>query len=231
MSNVSSQQHILLVDDDNDLRSALSEQLQFDKHFKVSEAETGQAGIDFATHKSNAVDIIILDVGLPDYDGREVCRNMRKLDVLCPIVMLTAQDTDRDTIAGFEAGANDYVSKPFKFAVLLARIQTHLNQYAQSEHATVKIGPYAFKISAKTLTDENGEQIRLTDKEANILRVLKKAGCPVDRRTLLDEIWGYNSAVTTHTLETHIYRLRQKIEKDPSNATILVRGEEGYALK
>lgn len=231
MSNQDNKPHILLVDDDDDLRSALSEQLAFDQAFKVSEANTGQSGIDFVTNKDNAVDLVILDVGLPDYDGRDACKTMREMKVLCPILMLTAQDTDHDTIRGLEAGANDYISKPFKFAVLLARIQTHLHQFAQSEHATFKIGPYVFKGSAKTLTDSENRVIRLTDKETNILRFLYTAGKPVDRNTLLDEVWGYNNAVTTHTLETHIYRLRQKIEKDPSNAKLIVRTEEGYKLQ
>jgi DNA-binding response OmpR family regulator len=223
--------HILLVDDDADLREALAEQLLHDRQFVVSQVADGMSGVEFMTQKSEIVDLVILDVGLPDEDGRNICSMMRKQGVTCPILMLTAQDTDMDTIRGLEAGANDYISKPFKFSVLLARIQTHLRQYAQSEHATVKIGPYAFKIAARTLTDKKGTVIRLTDKESNILQFLYKAQKPVNKDILLDKIWGYNSNVTTHTLETHIYRLRQKIEQDPSNATLLLRDEDGYLLK
>ena len=112
--------------------------------------------------------------------------------------------------------------KPFKFAVLLARIRAHLRQHEQSEDATFSIGPYTFRPSAKLLLDEKGAKVRLTEKETSILKYLYRTGeKPVGRRdVLLHEVWGYNSGVTTHTLETHIYRLRQKIERDPSNAEL-----------
>ena len=94
-------------------------------------------------------DLIILDVGLPDMDGREVCRLMRKSGVKCPILMLTGHTTDADTILGLDAGANDYVAKPFKFAVLLARIRAQLRQHEQSEDAVFTIGPYSFRPAMK----------------------------------------------------------------------------------
>ena len=141
------------------------------------------------------------------------------------------QDSDSDTILGLEAGANDYVTKPFKFAVLLARIRAQLRQYEQSESATFVIGPYTFKPAAKLMLDENDGKIRLTEKETNILKYLYRSGEKVvTRDILLHEVWGYNSGVTTHTLETHIYRLRQKIERDPSNAELLVTEQGGYKL-
>ena len=145
--------------------------------------------------------------------------------------MLTVHDTDADTILGLEAGANDYVTKPFRFAVLLARIRAQLRQYEQSEDATFNVGPYVFKPAQKLLTDGDGKKIRLTEKEAAIIRYLFRAGQKaVTRDELLEEVWGYNSGVTTHTLETHVYRLRQKIEKDPSNAEILVTENGGYKI-
>lgn len=220
---------ILMVDDDADLREALADQLLLTEEFDVFEAEDGTSGLERA--KEALYDLVILDVGLPDMDGRELCRLMRKQGVKCPIVMLTAQDTDADTIYGLDAGANDYVSKPFKFPVLLARLRAQLRQHEQSEDAVFNLGPYTFKPAAKVLITEDEKKIRLTEKETNILKFLYRASeSVVPRDTLLHEVWGYNAGVTTHTLETHIYRLRQKIEPDPSNARLLVTESGGYRL-
>ena len=164
---------ILLVDDDSDLREALADQLLVTEEFDVFEADTGAHGVERA--KAELFDLIILDVGLPDMDGREVCRLMRKSHVKCPIIMLTGHSSDADTILGLDAGANDYVSKPFKFAVLLARIRAQLRQHEQSEDAVFNVGPYVFQPSAKLLTDEGGKKIRLTEKETNILKFLLRS--------------------------------------------------------
>ena len=160
-----------------------------------------------------------MDVGLPDIDGREAVRILRKNGFKAPIIMLTGHDTDSDTILGLESGANDYITKPFRFAVLLARIRAQLRQHEASEDAVFTIGPYTFRPSSKLLLNPKGNKVRLTEKETAILRYLYRAGQrPVSRETLLQEVWGYNSGVTTHTLETHIYRLRQKVEKDAADA-------------
>ncbi|MEM7241059.1 MAG: response regulator transcription factor [Pseudomonadota bacterium] len=226
---MSSLKKILLVDDDPDLREVLADQLVLTEEFDVFEAEDGQSGLERA--KEMLHDLVILDVGLPDMDGRELCRLMRKQGVKCPIVMLTAQDSDADTIYGLDAGANDYIAKPFKFPVLLARLRAQLRQHEQSEDAVFSLGPYTFKPAAKMLITEEEKKIRLTEKETNILKFLYRASDGVvPRDTLLHEVWGYNAGVTTHTLETHIYRLRQKIEPDPSNARLLVTESGGYRL-
>ncbi|MEL0438951.1 response regulator transcription factor [Phycobacter sp. K97] len=220
---------ILLVDDDDDLREALSEQLIMTEDFDVFEAENGQAAMERA--KEALYDLVILDVGLPDTDGRELCRLMRKQGVKAPILMLTGHDSDADTILGLDAGANDYVTKPFKFPVLLARIRAQLRTHEQSEDAVFGLGPYTFKPAMKLLETEDNRKIRLTEKETNILKFLYRSNDGVVARdVLLHEVWGYNAGVTTHTLETHIYRLRQKIEPDPSNARILVTESGGYRL-
>jgi DNA-binding response OmpR family regulator len=174
---------------------------------------------------------VILDVNMPDMDGREACKIMRRNGYKGPIIMLTAQGSDADMILGLDSGANDYVSKPFRFGVLLARIRAHLRQHEQSEDAVFKLGPYTFKPSAKLLLTMENKKVRLTEKETSILKYLYRAGDQaVGRDILLHEVWGYNAGVTTHTLETHIYRLRQKIERDPSNAEILVTETGGYKL-
>jgi DNA-binding response OmpR family regulator len=220
---------ILIVDDDADLREMLVEQLSLYEEFEVLEEATAAKGVQSA--RAGIVDLLIMDVGLPDMDGREAVKLLRKGGFKAPIIMLTGHDTDSDTILGLEAGANDYVTKPFRFAVLLARIRAQLRQHEQSEDATFTVGPYVFKPSQKLLTDAKGGKVRLTEKEASIIKYLYRADQKVvTRDVLLEEVWGYNSGVTTHTLETHVYRLRQKIERDPSNAEILVTESGGYKL-
>jgi DNA-binding response OmpR family regulator len=148
-----------------------------------------------------------------------------------PVIMLTGQVSDSDTILGLESGANDYVTKPYKLGVLLARIRAPLRQPEQSEDADSTTGPSTLKPASKLLVDANGSKIRLTEKETSILKYLYRAGeRVVTRDVLLHEVWGYNAGVTTHTLETHIYRLRQKIEKDPSQAELLITETGGYKL-
>jgi len=220
---------ILIVDDDDDLRDALVEQFSLYEEFESDMAKCAAEGIQKA--RADHIDLLLMDVGLPDMDGREAVKLLRKGGFKAPIIMLTGHDTDSDTILGLEAGANDYVAKPFKFAVLLARVRAHLRQHEQSEDATFTIGPYTFRPSAKLVLDPKGGKIRLTEKETAILKYLYRTGeKPVSRDVLLHEVWGYNSGVTTHTLETHIYRLRQKIERDPSNAELLVTEAGGYKL-
>jgi DNA-binding response OmpR family regulator len=220
---------ILIVDDDADLRDALVEQLSLYEEFEPLQAESATDGVKAA--RTAHADLVLMDVGLPDMDGREAVKILRKGGFASPIIMLTGHDTDSDQILGLEAGANDYVTKPFKFAVLLARLRAQLRQHEQSEEAVFTIGPYTFRPSAKLLVDGKGSKVRLTEKETSILKFLYRAGEKVvTRDVLLHEVWGYNAGITTHTLETHIYRLRQKIEKDPSNAQLLVTEGGGYKL-
>jgi DNA-binding response OmpR family regulator len=223
-----SAKRVLLVDDDTMLRGSLAEQLAATGEYAPVEA--GSVAEGRAKAKDGLYEFLILDVGLPDGDGRKLCRVLRDDGVSCPIVLLTAADTDADTIEGLESGANDYITKPFRFAVLMARIHAHLRNHEQSEEAVYRIGPYTFRPSAKLLIDPTEKKIRLTEKETNILKFLYRSGDTVARETLLHEVWGYNPAVTTHTLETHIYRLRQKIENNPGQAQILVTESGGYRL-
>ena len=223
---------ILIVDDDVTLRTTLVEQLQIDREFNVAQASSmadaerqiGAAGARF--------DALILDVTLPDGDGRDFCAVLRKQGQRMPIIMLTGSDDEADIVRGLDAGANDYIAKPFRLAELLARLRAQLRIFENSEDAVFTIGPYTFRPSAKLLQEPiKNRRIRLTEKEAAILKFLYRAGTrPVARQVLLNEVWGYNAAVTTHTLETHIYRLRQKIEPDPGNARLLVTEGGGYRL-
>jgi DNA-binding response OmpR family regulator len=221
---------LLIVDDEPDVREGLAEQLSLHQEFVVAQAADGASGIAQAlTHKP---DLVLLDVDLPDLDGREVCQQLRAGGISSPIIMLTAASGDADTIQGLDAGANDYVTKPFRFEVLLARIRAQLRSHEQSEDAVFRIGPYEFRPAAKLLVDERQRKIRLTEKETNILKYLYRAGeKPVSREELLAEVWGYNAGVTTHTLETHVYRLRQKIEPEGDGAKLLLTEAGGYRLQ
>jgi DNA-binding response OmpR family regulator len=227
---MSSGHRILIVDDDDMLRHALAEQLELHEEFAVAEAPTAAKALDLA--KIHRFDAILLDVGLPDMDGRALCRLLRRSGVRAPVLMLTGADSDADTILGLDAGANDYITKPFRLDVLLARLRAQLRQHAASEDAIFTIGPYTFRPSAKLLQDDAGKRkIRLTEKETAILKFLYRAGeRSIGRDTLLNEVWGYNAGVTTHTLETHVYRLRQKIERNPAKAEILITDGGGYRL-
>jgi DNA-binding response OmpR family regulator len=164
-------------------------------------------------------------------DGRDAVKQLRAEGFKRPILMLTGRDSDADTVFGLEAGANDYIVKPFRFAVLLARIRVQMRQHEASEEAEFQIGHYTFRPATKTLLDPKGAKLRLTEKEAAILRFLHRAERQsVPRETLLRDVWGYNANVTTHTLETHIYRLRQKIEDNPAESRLLVTDGGGYKL-
>ena len=172
--------HIFLVDDDADLRKTLMDQLMHYREFELLEAATGNDAIRMV--RDTHVDLMLLDVGLPDMDGREAVKLLRK--------------------GGY-----------------------------QSEDVVFTIGPYSFQPANKLLEAQDGGKVRLTDKETSILKYLYRQGPKtITRDVLLKEVWGYNNRVTTHTLETHIYRLRQKIERDPSNARLLVTEEGGYRL-
>jgi DNA-binding response OmpR family regulator len=226
---MSNAHRLLVVDDDADLRETLAEQLALDEEFSIVAEEN--AGSAIARVKAERIDLAVMDVGLPDMDGRQALRRMREEGFRSPVILLTAQDSTEDTVAGLEAGANDYVTKPFKFAVLVARIRAQLRQHAASEDAVFRIGPYTFRPGAKLLVGERGSKLKLTEKETAILRFLYRADRKVVARdVLLSEVWGYNAQVTTHTLETHIYRLRQKIESNPSAARLLVTEPGGYKL-
>ncbi|MEJ2116714.1 MAG: response regulator transcription factor, partial [Alphaproteobacteria bacterium] len=151
---MSTARKILIVDDDEDLRESLKDQIALHDEFIAITASNAAEGM--AQAQSEAADLVLLDVGLPDMDGREACKQLRKNGFNNPVIMLTAQDSESDTILGLESGANDYVAKPFKFAVLLARIRAQLRQHEQSEDAVFTIGPYTFKPAGKILLDAKG---------------------------------------------------------------------------
>lgn len=221
---------MLIVDDDADLRASLAEQFALHEGFAVHQAADGKEAL--ALLDKHQYEVILLDVGLPDTDGRDLCRLMRRHGIGTPVIILSGRASDADTVVGLDSGANDYVAKPVRFRVLLARVHAQCRQLELGDDATFAIGPYLFRPSSRMLVEKgSNRKLPLTDKETAILKYLCRAGNrPVARRVLLEDVWGYNSAVTTHTLETHIYRLRQKIEPDPGAARMLVTEAAGYRL-
>jgi DNA-binding response OmpR family regulator len=223
---------ILIVEDDEILRDTLADHLVDLGGFTIVHAGSLAQAEAAIRLEDGRPDAIILDVGLPDGDGCDFCVRLRKSGFNMPIIILTGSSGEEDIVRGLEAGASDYIAKPFSPAELTARLHAQLRSFDRSEDAAFTIGPFAFYPSKKLLRNPDKKQtIHLTDKEVSVLKFLLRSNGPVDRKVLLAEVWGYNSGVTTHTLETHIYRLRQKLEADPSNPVILTTHEHAYGLQ
>jgi DNA-binding response OmpR family regulator len=221
---------ILAIDDDHHFLDTLIEQISLEPEFIVE-------GVDCLTEAKKKLadidpDLILMNVSLPDGDGRDMCRWIRAQGYTIPILMLTAQHGEMDTIEGLEAGANDYIAKPLRLRELLARIRTHLRQYQLRSDARVSIGAFFFNSGSKTLThQQTGKMLGLTEKEAAIIRFMcKQKGKEVKKQNLLEQVWGYSTEMTTHTLETHVYRLRQKV-RVLDDQPFLVTSKNGYQLK
>jgi DNA-binding response OmpR family regulator len=209
---------ILLVDGDPILRGTLTEQLAREGFDDIAPAG------NFAEARAALAEpcaLAIIDQSLPDGGGDDLARELRRNGFSAPILLL-ADDAATDD------GIGDRIAKPFRFSALLDWLNAHGG--AAGSRNPIAIGPYLFQPGAKLLTDAAQRRIRLTEKETNILTFLHAAARTVPREILLHEVWGYNPSVTTHTLETHIYRLRKKIEENPGNARILVTEEGGYRL-
>jgi DNA-binding response OmpR family regulator len=223
---------ILIVEDDETLRNMLTEYLDETREFVVSTAADLEAADKILANEDVHFDAVILDIGLPDGDGRDYCARLRRQGHSMPIIMLTGAIEETDVVRGLDSGAGDYVAKPFRAAELLARLRAQLRIFDRSEQVVFPVGPYTFRPAKKTLHDTaKNRRIRLTDKETAVLKYLYRSEAAVNRQILMHEVWGYNSTVTTHTLETHIYRLRQKIEADPTNPSLLVTEGGGYRLR
>jgi DNA-binding response OmpR family regulator len=229
---MSAQKHILIVDNDRASRSTLAAALEMDGAFAVTQADSAAEGMAKTQTRASRFDAVILDLALPDADGCELCARMRRGGLRMPIIMMTGHTSEQDVVRGLDAGANDYVTKPFRLAELAARLRAQIRAHETSDDAVLVIGPYHFHPGARTLHDPlANHRIRLTDKETAVLKFLyRTGGKPVARRTLLREVWGYAKGASTHTVETHIYRLRRKIEPEPGSVRILVNEDGGYRL-
>lgn len=210
---------LLVVGEDRALRRSLCEQLELSGEFACLGCDPSERGLARAAGRQ--WDAILFDAGRNEPAAGELRVQLQALAPAATVFVLA--ETGRDG-----AAAEDWVQKPVRISDLIARLRARLAQNG----AATRLGPYDFRPDAKLLVDsENGREVRLTEKETAILGLLLRAGDRVTgRETLLGEVWGYNSGVTTHTLETHIYRLRHKIERDPAHARILVTEPGGYRL-
>lgn len=209
---------ILIVDDD----AALSEMLQIvlrQEGFDTIRAASGDAGL--AEFRRSKPDLVLLDLMLPGMDGVSVCKAIRQTSGV-PIVMLTAKSDTADVVAGLEAGADDYVAKPFKAKELVARIRTRLRRAVDDGEDIRRIGDLTISVSAHSV--KRGDQLlSLTPLEFELLLTLAKRPSQVfTREELLDEVWGYRNAADTRLVNVHVQRLRAKVEKDPENPEIII---------
>jgi DNA-binding response OmpR family regulator len=223
---------ILIVEDDRNQLEILVEGLSTGNEFQVSSAESVSEADTLLGAEDARYDAVLLDLRMPDGDGHSYCAKLRRLGHKMPIIIVTGLSSEADVVRGFDAGANDYLTKPFSLIELLARLRAQLRIFDDSEDAVFTIGQYTFRPSAKLLQDpDRKRRWRLTDKETALLKFLYRAGGEtVSRPVLLDKVWGYSLGAETHTLETHIYRLRQKIEANPAYGRILVTEVGGYRL-
>ena len=220
---------ILLINNDKDLGEALVFQLLLDEKYQIIEINDETSAL--AQINSNFCDLVIINSQSSALKGYNLTKSIRLAGYKKPIIMLINQNSNLDIPDDQNHKADEYIIKPFRYPVLLKSIETQLHKFKKSKNTQYSIGKYAFKPNSKILETNESRSIRLTEKENNILKFLyKNLGNTVSRETLLHEVWGYNSKVTTHTLETHIYRLRQKIEDDPSNACFLITEPGGYKL-
>ncbi len=221
--------HLTFFTDDQALGHAVTEQLDALGGFTITRRDCA-APLEEAADLGHA-DLILMDADADGFDGPNLCLDWRRLGIKCPILVLTGRHDDDWVVSALDAGANDVVVKPLRFAVLLARIRAQIRAYESSDDSICVIGPYQFHAAGRCLMKGDDPVIRLTDKETAILKFLFRAsGAVVARESLLTNVWGYNTAVSTHTLETHVYRLRRKIEADPADARILVTDDGGYRL-
>jgi DNA-binding response OmpR family regulator len=222
---------VLVADDDAAFCDLLAAPLRA-AGFRPIVAGTAAAAEAMLTDAGARYEALLLDVGLPDGDGHALCAALRQRGVTLPILMLTGAAEEQDVVRGFAAGASDYIAKPFRAAELVARLQARIRAFANTDDALLVIGPYDFRPAARTLLRRRDQRhLRLTEKEAAILKFLHRvAPRQVARQELLGAVWGYSVLVTTHTLETHVYRLRQKIEADPGEPRLLLTVEGGYRL-
>ena len=220
---------ILLINNDKDLGEALAFQLPLSEKYQI--IETSDETRALTQINNNFCDLVIINSQSSALKECNLTKSLRLAGYKKPIIMLINRNSNLD-IPDYQSNkADEYIVKPFRYPVLLKSIETQLHKFKKSENTQYNIGNYVFKPNSKILESNENRSIRLTEKENNILKFLyKNLGNFISREILLHEVWGYNSTVTTHTLETHIYRLRQKIEDDPSNACFLITEPGGYKL-
>jgi len=215
------QKQILIVEDNQDIANLVSLHLR-DSGFEVELAMDGRTGLDKAM--SQHYNLILLDLMLPQLDGLQICRELRNQQIVTPILMLTAKSTEIDRVLGLEIGADDYLTKPFSIQELLARVNAifRRQEYDQANSLNpnnniIKFGGFELNADTRTVLRDNSE-IELTAKEFDLFWYFAShPGRVYTRSQLLDQVWGYGHDGYEHTVNSHINRLRSKIENDPAN--------------
>jgi len=210
---------VLIIEDDSEIANLLEIHLK-DQNCEVTKREDGKSGLDLAIN--NFYDLIVLDIMLPELDGFEVCKEIRKKDIQTPILMLTSKSEEMDKVLGLEFGADDYLTKPFSIREFIARVKAifrRVESLSKDENPTKSLNFDELTIeieNRKVLL--NGERVELTPKEFDLLLLMAShPGRSYSREQLLNQIWGYQFSGYDHTVNSHINRLRTKIEKDISN--------------
>ncbi len=222
---------VLIIEDDREISDLLEINLE-DLDCKVTKAFDGKTGLNIAL--ANQFDLIVLDIMLPEKDGLEVCKDIRKTENNTPILMLTAKSEEMDKVLGLEFGADDYMVKPFGIREFLARVKAifrRVESLQQSGNELRDLNFAGLKIEAsKRRVIVDGNKIELTPKEFELLYLMaSNPGKAFSRENLLNQIWGYHYSGYEHTVNSHINRLRSKIEKDINNPKyILTSWGVGY---
>lgn len=215
-------ERILVVEDEEDLRMTLSDRLKGEGYLPECAAD-GAEGLQRAI--SESYNLIILDVMLPRKNGFDVCRDIRKAGLTVPIIMLTARDQLVDKVLGLKIGADDYLTKPFELLELLARIEALLRRGSspgQQPSVIQKFGPIQIDFRG-TAVFRNGEAVPLSAREFHLLRYfVQNRGATLSREVLLKDVWGYSEDTFTRTVDVHVGSLRQKLESDPKQPSMIV---------
>jgi DNA-binding response OmpR family regulator len=228
----SSGRTVLLVEPDAAIREEVANYLGHEHGLSIT--STGTIRVADAAIKADAAafDAVVLSLGTPDGDACDLCARLRRESHATIVVIMTGPNTEAEIVRGLDAGANDYIIQPFRLSELLARLRAHWRMNGEHGNAVFSLGPYRFRPPAKALYDtDRSIRIPLTGLEVSILKFLfMSGGRPVDRQELLREVWGYSGKVATHTVETHMHRLRRKIEIHPKLPNLLLSDRDGYRV-
>jgi DNA-binding response OmpR family regulator len=222
--------HILIVDGDAAARTELGREITRLGH-TVSYATTAEAA-SLALARATRPDLALIETDLPDSDGRELVARLRRRGALLPLILLADNASEEDIVWGLDAGADDFLVRPLRMREVAARIRAQFRATILQEEGDLKVGILTFRPATRIAVHPFlPHPVRLTEKEASLLaRLCRADGRPVSRQTLLREVWGYSPNVSSHTVETHIYRLRRKIEGGQGTPPILLSEEGGYRL-
>lgn len=218
---------VLLVEDDQRMAALLERTLQEEGH-RVIVAKDGQAGYEFA--RCSDFDVIVLDGLLPGLDGWTVARKLRGESIQTPILMLTARDAPAEIVKGLDAGADDYLTKPFSMEVLLARIRSVSRRGAIPRPTCLEVADVKLNVASREVT-RRGQMLNLTPREYMLLELLmRNAGRALSRDAIVESVWGFDSDVTGNTVEVFMRQLRLKVDTQRTKLIHTVRGY-GYMLK